>query len=88
MRKKRDDAEYFIEREDGAECEFEADHVHMGWYPYTQDELMECGLITQCMLSKTNKNDKVIDVPPGYREDNGRDICYVEHIDPKFHQGK
>ena len=26
-------------------------------------------------------------MPHGHREDNGRDICYVEEIDPKFHQG-
>ena len=27
-------------------------------------------------------------MPPGNREDNGRDICYVKEIDLKFHQGK
>ena len=87
MRKKRDDTEYFIEREDGAECEFEANNVHMGWYPHTGEELIECNLITPKMLSKAKKSDKVIDVPPGYREDNGKDICYMDDIDPKFHQG-
>ena len=47
VRKKRDDTKYFIEREDGAECEFEANNVHMGWYPHTEKELIECDLITQ-----------------------------------------
>ena len=27
-------------------------------------------------------------MPPGYREEDGRDICYVEEIGPKLHQGK
>ena len=40
------------------------------------------------MLSKAKKSDKVIDVPPGYREENGKDMCYVEEIDPKFHHRK
>ena len=68
MRKKRDDVEYFIEREDGAECEFGANNLHMGWYPHTEDELMECGLITKHMLTKVKKDNKVISVPPAYRK--------------------
>ena len=87
MRKKRDDVEYFIEREDGDECVFETNNVHMGWYPHTEDELMECGLITKHMLSNVKKHNKVMSVSPGYRKDNQNKICCVEKIDPKFHQG-
>ena len=88
VRKKRGDTQYSIERKDGAECEFKANNLHMGWYPHTQEELLECDLITANILSKAKKSDKGIDVPPGNREDNGRDICYVKEIDLKFHQGK
>ena len=59
----------------------------MGWHPYTHKDLIECNMIFPRILSNVKKNDKVIDVPPGYREDSGRDVCYVEDIDPKFHQG-
>ena len=51
VRKKRDDVEYFIEREDGEECEFEANYVHMGWYSHTAEELLDFTLITKAMLS-------------------------------------
>ena len=40
------------------------------------------------MLYDAKKDDSVLDMPPGYREDSGRNVCYVEDIDPKFHQGK
>ena len=59
----------------------------MGWYPHTKKELIECNLITPGMLSNAKKFEKTIDVPPGYRSDSGEDICYVDDIDPKFHQG-
>ena len=39
------------------------------------------------MLLNAKKFDKIIDVPPGYRADSGEDVCYVDDIDPKFHQG-
>ena len=39
------------------------------------------------MLSNVKKYDSVADVSPGYREDSGRNVCYVEDVDPKFHQG-
>ena len=42
---------------------------------------MECDQITTNMLLTMKKHNKVIDVPPGYREDNGKSICYVEQID-------
>ena len=59
----------------------------MGWYPHTEEELMECGLITKNMLSRAKKDDKVVSVPPGYRKNNQNKMCCVEKIDPKFHQG-
>ena len=87
MRKRRNNTKYSMKRKDDAECEFEANNVHIGWYPHTREELLECGLINTSMLSKAKKSDNGIDVPPGYRDDNGTDVSYVKDIDPKFHQG-
>ena len=87
MRKKRDDSVYFIGRRDESECEFEANYVHMGWYPHTREELIECKLITTSMLSRTHLSNKIVDVPPGHREDCDDDVLYEEDIDYKFHQG-
>ena len=39
------------------------------------------------MLSNAKNHYLVNDVPPGYREYSGKDIHYIEDIDPKFHQG-
>ena len=39
------------------------------------------------MLSTAKKYDLAVDVAPGFREESGNDICYVEAIYPKFHQG-
>ena len=41
LRKKTANTKYFIQREDGAEFEFEANNVHMGWCPHTKEELIE-----------------------------------------------
>ena len=67
---KKNETEYFIPREDGTECEFEANNIRMGWYPHTQEELLECNLVTRPMLSRAKNHDVVVDVLPGYREEN------------------
>ena len=87
VRKKRDDTLYFIERRDESECEYEANNIHMGWYPHTREELIECKLITTSMLSRTKLSNKIVDVPPGHREDCDDDVLYEQDIDYKFHQG-
>ena len=39
------------------------------------------------MLSTTKLQNKIIDVPPGHREDCDDDVLYEQDIDYKFHQG-
>ena len=59
----------------------------MGWYPGTEEDMLQCKVTTKHMLSTArNHNAPVGDVPPGHREDSGKDFCYVEDIDSIFHQ--
>ena len=51
MSKETTNTKYFIEMEDGAECEFEANNVQMGWYPHMKEDVTECNLINPGMLS-------------------------------------